>query len=632
MSRYSAFISYSHADCRVAQWLHHALETYRVPKKLVGSETPLGPVPRRLKPIFRDRDELPASGDLGTELRAAISDAEFQIVLCSPKAAQSHWVNEEILAFKRVHGDGRVLALIVDGEPGDAERECFPPALRFHMGHQGVLTTEPAEPIAADIRPGGDGRRLAHLKLVAGLTGLPLDSLVRRDAARRQRRLIWIASGAVAVAVLTLGLAVYATLQREAAQRARAAAEAQRRTAEASLDFLIGTFQIANPATENPRTITAITLIHRVSDRVKVELRDQPAVSARLLRATGDIYLNLGLMKEAERDLTAALAREPGFGEARATTLARLARVVRRGGDMKRAGRLLNLAEQSCDPCARSAPPVEARILEERAQLAAFDNKPARAVTLYERAAGIYTVLDGDHRGDLARVLKDEGSALIFMKADVRADLVLARSQAIYTALYGPEDIRTVGVIQNRAVAALDAGRLPDAERLIARAVAVFARVLEPLHPENANVAVVQGQIAHAEHKLPAAEEAFSRAASIYGKLFGPENYQTGDADFYLARVMSDEARYADALVALGRTKQAYDATYGRDDPEQVELLEDRGKIYRAAGRSAEAERDCGAAIAMRLRLNAHDPELPAARAHCAALLASPPRVPLTFY
>jgi hypothetical protein len=113
MSRYAAFISYSHADTRYARWLHHALETYRIPRKLVGTETSLGPAPRRLPPLFRDRDELPASGDLGTELRNALAASAFQIVLCSERAAKSHWVNEEILAFKGVHGEHRTLALIV---------------------------------------------------------------------------------------------------------------------------------------------------------------------------------------------------------------------------------------------------------------------------------------------------------------------------------------------------------------------------------------------------------------------------------------------------------------------------------------------------------------------------------------
>ena len=150
---YKAFISYSHTDQKCATWLHRKLENYRLPRLLVGTETQFGQVPRRLLPVFRDRDELPASSDLGGELRTALARSRFQIVVCSPSSAKSHWVNEEILSFKRMHGESRTLALIIEGEPysGDA-RECFPAALRFRLAADGSLSDVPAEPIAADIR------------------------------------------------------------------------------------------------------------------------------------------------------------------------------------------------------------------------------------------------------------------------------------------------------------------------------------------------------------------------------------------------------------------------------------------------------------------------------------------------
>ena len=46
--RYRAFLSYSHADTPAAARLHRWLETYRIPPRLVGLETPRGKVPRRL--------------------------------------------------------------------------------------------------------------------------------------------------------------------------------------------------------------------------------------------------------------------------------------------------------------------------------------------------------------------------------------------------------------------------------------------------------------------------------------------------------------------------------------------------------------------------------------------------------
>ena len=59
--RYKAFISYNHADEAWAKWFHSRLERYRIPGKLVGKTTSHGTIPKRLQPIFRDRDELSAA-------------------------------------------------------------------------------------------------------------------------------------------------------------------------------------------------------------------------------------------------------------------------------------------------------------------------------------------------------------------------------------------------------------------------------------------------------------------------------------------------------------------------------------------------------------------------------------------
>src|SRR5688572_22011481 len=91
-ARYRAFISYSHRDAAFGRRLHRRLEAYRIPRRLVGRTTPLGAVPRRLAPIFRDREELPAADDLTTEVRAALAASGALIVVCSPAAAASPWV------------------------------------------------------------------------------------------------------------------------------------------------------------------------------------------------------------------------------------------------------------------------------------------------------------------------------------------------------------------------------------------------------------------------------------------------------------------------------------------------------------------------------------------------------------
>jgi len=238
-TRYYAFLSYSHKDEALADWLHEALEEFHVPPALAGRLTANGVIPKRLSPIFRDQHELAAADDLGEEIRAALAASQFLIVLCSPDAAQSEWTNAEIDAFKRNRPDGCVLAAIASGEPFASEipgregEECFPPALRQKYDRRGRPTDKRAEPLGADLRESGDGRRLGLLKLVAGMLGVGLDDLVQRETTRRHRRMAWLAAASLAGMAITSTLAVTAIQSRDAARE-------QRRQAEGLVAFMLG--------------------------------------------------------------------------------------------------------------------------------------------------------------------------------------------------------------------------------------------------------------------------------------------------------------------------------------------------------------------------------------------------------
>jgi eukaryotic-like serine/threonine-protein kinase len=237
--RYMAFLSYSHRDSAIADWLHEELEEFHVPTRLVGKLTEHGPVPKRLAPIFRDRKELAAASDLSEEIEEAIAGSRFLIVLCSPAAAKSRWIEEEIATFKRLHSEDRILAAIVDGEPfasddpETADRECFPAALRFRFDRRGRPTTERAEPIAADLRDEADGRQMGLLKIAAGMMGVGLDDLAQREAQRWRRRLYAITAASVAGMLFTSGLAYTAIDARDEARD-------QRREAEGLIGFMLG--------------------------------------------------------------------------------------------------------------------------------------------------------------------------------------------------------------------------------------------------------------------------------------------------------------------------------------------------------------------------------------------------------
>jgi tetratricopeptide (TPR) repeat protein len=312
-----AFLSYSSHDRASAMWLHRALETYKVPRRLVGRPTPAGPpAPRRFRPVFRDRAELAANDDLSARIASVLAQSAYLIVICSRDAAKSRWVDEEILRFRALHGGSRILAVIAEDLPEDAPQDCFPAALRQRLDATG--NPQPYEPIAADPRPSGDGRRMARLKLLAAMLGVGLDELVRRDSQRRHRQMVGITAASVAGLVVAGALATAALIARNEAQRQRAHAEGLiefmltdlRKKLEPSgrLDAMdgVGREALDYYAAQDPVHVDAQSLARR----------------ARALRLMGEIRVQRGDLGDALKNFEQAsaateelLARSPDDGQ-----------------------------------------------------------------------------------------------------------------------------------------------------------------------------------------------------------------------------------------------------------------------------------------------------------------------------
>jgi tetratricopeptide (TPR) repeat protein len=346
--RYWAFLSYSHGDTAMADKLHRQLETYRVPRNLVGRPHPLGTIPQRLTPIFRDRHELAASSDLSREIDEALNGSRYLIVLCSPASARSRWVDQEVCAFKRRYGEERVLAAIIAGEPFAANEaeECFPPSLRFHIDRRGKVTTKPAEPIAADLRDSGDGWRSGTLKLIAGMLDVGLDDLVQRDQLRRQKRMTAIVMASLLGMAFTSGMAFFAIDARDAARD-------QRREAESLVGFMLGDLR----AELEP--IGRLDALDKVGARAlayyegqdKTELGDdQLAQRSRALTLLGEIAMDRLDLRAAEARYKEAMSSTAELVQRDPTNPDRLfdhAQNVFYVGDLARKRGDLLLAEQS---------------------------------------------------------------------------------------------------------------------------------------------------------------------------------------------------------------------------------------------------------------------------------------------
>jgi type II secretory pathway pseudopilin PulG len=248
--KFAAFLSYSHADEALANWIHSRLEAYRIPKGLEGRTTGRGVVGKWVGKVFQDRKEMAAGGYLDEKIEAALAASDCLIVLCSPASAASRHVEEEIRFFKQLRRGARILAAILGGEPhakAQPELECFSPALRYSLSPDGKLSTtpDPGDPLAADFREGKDGRETGLLKLIAGILDLDLDDLIQRQrkAEKRRRRVAYgIAGGMVALAVAAVLAAILAWSLKGAADRARSQTEAEKVRTEAQRQLALGRY------------------------------------------------------------------------------------------------------------------------------------------------------------------------------------------------------------------------------------------------------------------------------------------------------------------------------------------------------------------------------------------------------
>lgn len=301
--RYRAFLSYAHADTAWAKWLHGRLEGFRVDKDLAGRATPLGPMPKTLRPIFLDRDEFTGGHTLGEATIAALDASVALIVLCSPVAATRPAVNEEVRLFRWRHPDRPVIPVIIDGTAPDN----FPVALRYEIAADGTVTDRPVTILGPDLRETGDGRARGLAKVVAGLTGVGSDDIYRRAERARQRSARFRNAVIAVLAMLTVAAAGSAVVALQ-----------QAKTKEALLDATLERFtSLVNRAVHGAQayslplkfTLGILEEAEGMLDAMAKFGAETPQLRYRkavMLRAFADNYRDLGRTEDWQRRIEEA--------------------------------------------------------------------------------------------------------------------------------------------------------------------------------------------------------------------------------------------------------------------------------------------------------------------------------------
>lgn len=207
--KYFAFISFQSSDAKDAVRLQHAIESYRLPAVLCKQTN----VPRRIRPLYCYLNDMHAGEELMQELKERMEQSRYLIVVCSPRSAQSVYVNSGIDYFISLGRRDSIIPVIVEGVPYSSapDKECFPEALRRHFPkHPDPLQDHSI--LGINIREAGVSRRQAYaramLMVVARMLQLDYDGLLLREKQRRRKRAILWSMLGVAV-VMAIGVTWY---------------------------------------------------------------------------------------------------------------------------------------------------------------------------------------------------------------------------------------------------------------------------------------------------------------------------------------------------------------------------------------------------------------------------------------
>lgn len=544
--RYAAFISYNQRDRKETRWLHRALETYRFPAKLIGRQTKVGMLGNRLPPIFQDREELSASADLAASVQLALSQSASLIVICSPNGARSRWVNEEIREFIRLGRQSEIQCLVVAGEPralrnaeDPSDDGAFPPAL-FENGGQ--------EPLAADIREGMDGKSLARLKLIAGITGLAFDELRQREQARRTKRLVFATTILALALLLVAFLAAFALVSRSEAIAQRDIARQKTVTAERTVEFVKSMFAVADPSQAQGDVITARQIVDLGAQRIDRELANEPTVKAELQVTLGEVYTNLGLFKQGDILLRHSIANTTADVGLKARQKLALAEALSWQADDDNAAKNYREALALTNLPNFDRVELVPRILAGLGETEGYLGNAAKAEELVQRALQIDRSRNGDNSPEVAR------------------------------------DYEALGQVY------LGSNRFAEARTHYEKALAIRLTKQGAMHPRTIQDLNQLGAVAYLANDPVAAERYWLRQLPLAEKVLGRDHPEVAVTLNNIARIRVERARYQASIPLLRRAIAIQSAQRSAGNEELVFPLYNLALALRATGASSEAK------------------------------------------
>ncbi len=385
-------------------------------------------------------------------------------------------------------------------------------------------------------------------------------------------------SAAMTVVVLLIAFAATMAIQarRIAQQRDRALAAERRSGEEAELarqvsTFLVDLFKVSDPSEARGNQITAREILDRGADRIATELKNQPAVQARLMDTIGYVYQSLGLYSRAGPLLENALASRRatlGGGHAEvADSMHHVGELLYARGDLAGAERLF-----------RDALAIQRKTLgEENLAVSTTQNSlaivlrrhetpeaTAEAERLYRAALGTRRKLLGNQHTSVAQNLVNLAMLVYANKREyTEAERLFREALDVNTRLLGEEHPEVSTNLNNLALVLRDQARYAEAESLFRHALALDRKLYGEDHPVVAIVLNNLANLVQRQGDYGGAESLYREAIAVKRRTFPENHWEVATVKSLLGGCLSAARRYRDAEPLLLESYPVIAAQFG---------------------------------------------------------------------
>jgi serine/threonine-protein kinase len=426
------------------------------------------------------------------------------------------------------------------------------------------------------------------------LAGMPV--VARKDTfGYRTGKFVRRHKAGVAILALLAILAVAMTVQSARIARERDRANREAATAEAATQSLVAMFEVADPGKTRGNVITARELLDQGAEKVVRELKNQPAVQAKLLDTIGQLYENIGLHNRAQLLLVEALKlRRETLGNKSldvATTLNHLGEVTRLKGDYA-----------GSEPLFREALTLRRKLLgAEHKDVAESLNKLghllvdrgnfSEAESSLREALAMRRKLLGDESAEVAESIYSLGKLMRNTGKYHDAEILFRQALDLRRKLYGADHPLVADSLNTLVAVLQEQGDFKGAEALCREMLAMRRRLFGEQHPDVASSLGNLAVVLHGLKKYDEAEQLYRQVLTLPHKPFGEEHPYLATTMSNLAALYRDKGDYEEAGALYRQSLAMRRRLLGDEHPDVGATLYGLAVLLYLKGEYAEAEK-----------------------------------------